>query len=116
MIATLPTEAESIARTARLHSLYNRATRYEITLSDGARTFLVGYTSRKSRQGLLGTLQAHGEAIVALACPIGNEQITFGRNINAGATIGPWQAKFTGRTERDAIMTGELQRVGVSNG
>ena len=38
--------------------------------------------------------------------------LVAGKKASDGFAIGEWQVRFTGRTERDAIMNGELPYVG----
>lgn len=87
-----------------------RPTRYEIaaTAADGRR-FLVGYTPRKSRQGLLIAMQNVGPELVA-ALGIGEDDemrfVTKPRihcAIGADVVVG-----FTGRTENDTRSEGAL--------
>ena len=85
-------------------------TRYEV-IGETAnnRRFLVGYTPRKSRRGLLAIMQRHGDPLIDLLAIGENDQITFAMKprihaaIENGAVV-----KFTGRTQCDAENEGEL--------
>jgi len=95
----------------RLEGLHNRQSRYEIVASKGDVTLRVGYTVRKSRHGLLNTLRRYPESTVPLFCPKGNEMVTFLKPAVHGCTIGEWLIRFSGRTEREVILNGELQHI-----
>jgi len=90
---------------ARLNRLKRYSTRYELiaTHPDG-RKVLVGYT-RKGRDGMLSMMRKNGEAWVKFS---GCEDIHFARRVGDGATSGEWTINFSGRTQREAIMEGEL--------
>jgi hypothetical protein len=94
----------------RLAKLTNRATLYELTISNGERTYLICYSGRKSRSAIWDCVTRKGrvERIIALT---GTEQITFARKASNGATMGGWAIRFSGRTEREAIGAGELASV-----
>ncbi len=100
------TKSEQLAR------LTNRATRYELALINGDTRILVMYSHGRARHDLLKCCRTHGEAIVALACPTGEELLTFAPKAADGAKIGPWSIRFTGRTQREAIIEGELPFIG----
>ena len=91
---------------ARLERLKNYRTRYELVAEhpDGRRV-LVRYTSRDNRRGLYGALTQDCEGICAF---FGTDAITFGKRSADGATMGEWRLRFTGRTQREAILAGEL--------
>lgn len=89
---------------SRLAALQNRATRYELVATDGTRTVLAGYT-RKGRRGLLSMLAAHANDWEALT---GDTGLTWAKKAADGATMGAWKIKFSGRTQRDALLATEL--------
>jgi hypothetical protein len=90
----------------KLASLRWHSTRYELvaTHPDG-RKVLVGYTPRRGRSGLFDMLATNGVAWVKFA---NAENITFGKRVADGAISGDWSINFSGRTQRDAICSGEL--------
>lgn len=101
-----------VARLARY------STKYEVTLEHDGRTYLVGYTGRQSKQGLLDRMHAAGPAILRItAMPddatvrmvdaISGHARTFALVFSQGSRI-----RFSGRTQRDAILAGELPFVG----
>ena len=95
--------SEQHAQLARLH---NAPTRYEavLTLADGRR-FLVGYSPRHSKAGLLAAIQRVGPAILAKMPDLTDEhRMTWkaaGFDFGNGARVA-----WSGRTQRDAIMSG----------
>jgi len=88
----------------RLESIKNYHTRYEALLvGPEGQEILLGYTSRKSRRGLLEMLRRHPDDVLAFVQRDGT--VSYGRqtiNFSSG-----WRAVFSGRTERDAILLGE---------
>jgi len=98
-------------QTDRLNSRYLHATRYEVVCShpDGRR-FLVGYLLGRSGSGLFRLVRAAGPRIVNRCGLDENATFRLERGRNARAVIGEWVAEITGRTERDAILAGELDR------
>ena len=95
-------------QTRRLEEIKNLYTRYEVVLArQTGEKVLVGYTGRKSRKGLLNALRRHPDAVIEL---VGGENVaTFtkeGLSFSSG-----WTAKFSGRTERDAILQGEIEHI-----
>ena len=101
-----------MSKTERLELLRNRLTGYEITASNGDRKILIAYSGAKSRHGLLRACQARGEKIIK-ALEISDDAMFLPAARAAdGFKIGDWAFRFSGRTERDAIMEGELPYVG----
>jgi len=97
----------------QLERIKHYATRYEVklTLPDG-RAMLVCYTPRKSRAGLLGALQSRGEAILAHMPGLPDDaRLTYDKAQGFGLGNGA-RVAFSGRTQRDAIMAGELSYIG----
>jgi hypothetical protein len=82
--------------------LVNYATKYEIVLIGPAHTYLVSYTGRKSKAGLIDAIRARGTDILVITNLDDTARFTF--TSPTSATLGPsWTVKFTGRTQRDAI-------------
>lgn len=75
------------------------ATNYEVIMTNGSDSYLVGYTARKSRVGLrnliIGT--AVGKKIATFLSD--DDEITFGVH---AITFLDWSIKFSGYTENDA--------------
>lgn len=94
------TKQEQLARIARY------STKYELAATNNTtgEKVLVGYT-RKGRNGLFASITRHADAAVRF---FGCEAITFAKRAADGATMGEWSIKFSGRTQRDAIIEGEL--------
>lgn len=86
-------------------------TAYEIaaTVKGEESKVLIGYTSRKSRFGLLKVMQNHGEKIIARYNITDAEQVTFRASPLPYAIFGERVSiGFTGRTQKDAKQAGEL--------
>lgn len=97
---------------AKLARIQRYATAYEVTMAhpDGRR-LLVAYTPRKSRTGLWNAVvqnDARRGVIIALA---GTAEAVFARKASDGLALGEWTIKFSGRTEREAYIEGELTHV-----
>jgi hypothetical protein len=94
---------------AKLERCRNYATRYEITARhpDG-RAFLVCYTPRVSRPGLLKAIQHVGRHILEKLTVGENDVMTWHTKPHVHCRTSGWEIGFTGRTQRDAIMSGEM--------
>lgn len=92
--------------TKQLERLKNRCTAYELAMThpDG-RSFLIRYTNRRTRSGLYNCCY---QAAVAIDKVAGTDFFTPAKRAADGGTIGEWTIAFTGRTQRDAIINGEL--------
>ena len=92
---------------AKLTRLQNHATRYEAVVErhDGTKR-LLAYSGRKSRQGLLAAIRQRGQAVLAFLALSETDQMTWEKGAFA---LGTGNAiRWSGRTQRDAIMEGEL--------
>ena len=100
------TTAEKLARIKNYH------TRYEIILAHANYpSILVAYTSRKSFHGLLAAVRERGPKIVALLGVTDEHKATRERTtLHLG---NGWLVRFSGRTQRDAILNGERPFVGT---
>lgn len=90
--------------TEKLERLHNRATNYELVCKDGEKTYLAGYT-RMSKRGILGMLQRNGEKWAKRISE--TDRITLDKN-GKEATVGRFTIEFSRRTQREAIIMGEL--------
>jgi hypothetical protein len=90
---------------AKLASLKNYHTRYEIAATRGTERVLIGYSARKGRRGILSMAQTNGEKFAEY---FQVDALQFGKRATDGATAGEWTVNFSGRTQRDAILSGEL--------
>lgn len=88
----------------KLARLKNYQTRYECVMTNGNQTYLLAYSSGRSRDNMLKIVRSRGERIVEITH---SESITFGTKVADGAVCGDWKIKFTGRTQRDCILEGE---------
>lgn len=94
---------------ARLSRLSGRHTRYEATLVHAltGETRLLCYTARKNKHGLRDYINTKAEALAAFC---GAHRVGPARpDFLAYLAIGDWQIGFTGRTQREAILGGELK-------
>lgn len=101
--------------TAKLDRIKNYATRYEVVavhLTGAYRSFLIGYTARKSLPGLLATIRMNGEKLCNLLGVTDDHRMNKlpGSALDLG---NGWTVKFSGRTQRDAYLEGELSFVGT---
>lgn len=87
----------------RLEALKYRTTLYELVIEKDGKRYLAGYC-RKGRNGLFGMLAKNAEKIAALF----GDTVTFAKRASDGAYINGWHVHFTGRTERECIIEGEL--------
>lgn len=93
----------------KLERLANRSTAYELAaIHPDGRRVLIAY-SRKGRRGIFSAVRNRGEAVAAL-CQ--SQEFAFAKRAADGATCGEWSIRFTGRTQRDAYVEGELTYVG----
>jgi len=97
----------TVATGARLQALHGYATAYEITATNGADVRLVAYTRQKSRHGILRALQRRGQMIIDQHNITEETPSTWGPRAADGLTLGQWSIKFSGRTEREALIAGE---------
>jgi hypothetical protein len=93
---------------ARLERLRNHATRHELAAINGDRKILVCYASRTSRRGILAALEGRKERVDALVKLTGDNGITWCTHAADGGRMCDWTIRFTGRTQREAIMHDEL--------
>ena len=97
-------------QSARLAAIANRYTRYEVIAQrDNGERVRIGYTMHRSRHGLLQVLRAHADQVIALTNCGENTMMTAGSRASDGFRINDWSLRFTGRTERQAILEGEHQ-------
>lgn len=92
----------------KLAAIAGRSTKYEIILvHDDGRRRLLGY-GRKTRPGILAMVSRRA---VELSTFCGDQYVTL-KGLPAGTTckIGGWSIRATARTERQAIIEGELKR------
>lgn len=92
------------SQTAELERLKNRATRYELVLERGAERLRLCYTARKNRRGMIDAIFRLGAELGAFT---GQKEVRFGHG--ATAQLGDWAVRFSGRTQREAVLAGELR-------
>jgi hypothetical protein len=78
-------------------------TRYEITARHAKTglTFLIGYSPRVSRRGLIDAMQKFGDEIVRLLDIGPRDQMTFHTKPGPHCIVGEWCIGFTGHTQRE---------------
>ena len=86
----------------------NRITRYEVALTDGARSYLVGYTPRKGRPGLLACVQGVGSDVIRVTGLSERAIATYPNTRTMDLGENGWRVTFTGRTQIDAQDSREL--------
>ncbi len=91
------------------------ATNYEITARhpDG-RVYLVGYTPRHSRAGLLSAILSVGPEIVEAINMGEDDELTFTKAPRWTASTSGWKIGFTGRTLRDIKHGGETEHTFIA--
>lgn len=111
------TETESRAASARLANLAGRSSAYEIAIGTEGQTYLLAYTPRLSRSGLLSALWAFARTRPAGAIntyfnvperDLEKQPVYEKLGYRWGVHVGPLHIRFTGRTEREALIQGEL--------
>jgi hypothetical protein len=110
---TLHTGETVAERLARLH---NRATRYEVAATFGGASYLLSYTGRVSRYGLTrawidATTPAQRERIVDALGITDASPASYSAASGWSFGDGALRIRRTGRTERDAVIEGELPRL-----
>jgi hypothetical protein len=100
----------SLSLGQRLQRIANRSSLYELVIThpDGRR-YLLAYCGRKSRAGIYAACAGRASHLLELT---GSESITWGDNAAAGGTMGDWQIRFSGRTQRECYISGELPYIG----
>lgn len=74
-------------------------TLYELIVERGDNRILVMYTSSRGRRMLLDCARKHADKLTALT---GTDSLDFAKRASAGATMGEWTLRWTGRTQREA--------------
>lgn len=94
---------------ARLTALKNYATRYEAVVTDGATSYLLAYICGRSFRHLLTATQKRVESVNAATH---SQAFVENRKIVAGS----FEIKYSGRTQRECIMHGELPYIAKVGG
>lgn len=95
---------------AKLERLKHYKTRYElVATSPTSERVLAGYTSRRNNRGIQSLVVMNAE----LWCKVtSDDSITYGKK---SATMGGWKFAFSGRTQRDSYIDGELPFITTLN-
>lgn len=94
----------------KLARLKNYHTRYELVATSRDRKVLIGYTTRTNRRGI-DALVCEENRVHAIVKLTGTETIHFAKRAADGATMGDWTIRFSGRTQRECYIEGELAYV-----
>lgn len=100
--------SDSDRKLSRLNAIKNRSTRYEVILTNGTLKYRAGYTGRHSQAGVRSIATKNFDDIKRLA---GTPDIWWIKP-KPGFHEGEWWIGFSGRTERESILEGELVWVG----
>lgn len=94
----------------RLEKMVGRRTLYELAAIKGDRRVLVAYCSGRGRRQLWAAITdiRRIDHVIRLT---GAREAVFAKAAIGGATLGEWEVRFTGRTQREAIIEGELPYV-----
>lgn len=89
------------------------ATRHELVLShaDG-RKYLLCYVVNSARRNTIFSIVSERAKDLIRVVGVENPIIHFAKRKADGATIGEWKVAFSGRTQRQAIIEGELTYIG----
>lgn len=90
----------------KLEALRLHSTRYELILTNGTLKYRVGYTARHSQVGAHNLANRCFDEINAIT-----PRAFMGKQGDI-ATDAKWLVLFSGRTQREAIMEGELVWIG----
>ncbi len=95
-------------QTNKLTRIQRYATRYELAAvhTENGKRVLIGYT-QKTRPGLFKMVEKNAVDAVRLLAD-GVDLIHFEKRAADGAKMGKWSIQFTGRTQRESIIAGEL--------
>jgi hypothetical protein len=94
---------------ARLDRLKNYATRYELAATRGDRSILICYASNRSRNAIFRYIQWKADPLTKLT---GTTRVDFKTKAADGFMMGEWAIRFTGRTQRECILSNELPFIG----
>jgi hypothetical protein len=93
----------------KLSRLHNRRTAYELVAVNGDQRVLVCYSCERSRNAIFRICCKRAAALLALT---GAESIAWAKRSADGGMMGAWSIRFSGRTQRDCYVEGELAYVG----
>jgi len=92
---------------SKLERIKRYGTRWELVLvTPAGEQILLRYTAQHTRRGIIEQIRYHGARLVELT---GAEQFdSLGEWKGRGISLGEYRVRFSGRTQRDAILQGEL--------
>jgi len=83
-------------------------TRYEIVAQKGGVALLVAYTSRRSLRTLVRACQAVGRDLLAALGGLPEDSVMTRRSGEIVLDLSGWTIRYSGRTQREAELEGEL--------
>ena len=93
----------------KLAAIARYATAYEaVAVGPNGERRLIAYCNPKSRDMLLKALRKRSAPFVALT---GCAEVQASKRAADGFTAGPWAIRYSGRTQREAILAGEHARI-----
>lgn len=96
--------------TEKLARLKLYATRYEIVMSNGTESILIGYGGRS--RNLIRRMMSEDHRVQKIIAKTGTDRIVYGKRAIDGMSMGDWTIRPSGRTQREAITRGELPFIG----
>lgn len=101
-------------KTAQLARLRHYATRYEVVAehTTDRRRVLICYTSSHSQRGMRRAITDNGHRVIDGLGLSQDAALYPNTPASAGFRLESWHVAFSGRTQREAIIAGELPFVG----
>jgi hypothetical protein len=96
--------ANTVEVERKLARLKNYRTRYEVVFTNGTEKFLLLYTAMHSDRGLLAACRQRYDALLHITGGVA----PYAAKSAGQFTGAEWRALFSGRTQREAIIDGEL--------
>lgn len=94
----------------KLARIKNYRTRYEAVLTDGCQSYRVCYTEQHSRRGLVAAARRNYNEVMRIT----GGQAPFVADASDVFHGEEWRVIFSGRTQREGILGGELVWVGTN--
>jgi hypothetical protein len=87
-------------------------TRYEITaveLANPENCYLIGYSPRRSKIGLLNAMRKFGDQIVEKTGLTDDDEMVWSGGLRSSVVVVGWKFAFTGRTQKEAQSGNEIK-------
>ena len=95
----------------KLERIKNYRTRYEAILTNGTQSYRVCYTDQHSRRGLVAAIRRNYADVLRIT----GEETPFVADAGDVFHGNEWRVLFSGRTQRECILSTELTWVGASS-